>query len=128
MTATSEVLVSEDPRPIPALRVQHYEFRAGNGSSAFLEHLPCRGFSSSLSPLSPTKVSLCTFYTNHDRNVLYLKSLPPKHKMEFPGGSMAKGLGIVTVVAWVTAVTRVQSLAQELLHALGTAKKQLPPL
>ena len=39
---------------------------------------------------------------------------------EFPGGVAVKaqGLGIVTAVA------KVQSLAQELLHAMGVAKKK----
>lgn len=36
---------------------------------------------------------------------------------EFPGGSAGKGPRIVTAVAWV------HTLAQELLHALGRAKK-----
>ena len=36
---------------------------------------------------------------------------------EFPGGSGDGGFGVVTAAAWVTAVVRIQSLAQELLHA-----------
>ena len=38
--------------------------------------------------------------------------------MELPGGLAVKGSGVVTAVA------QVQSLAQELLHAVGVAKKQ----
>ena len=36
-----------------------------------------------------------------------------------------KGSGIVTTAAWVTAVARVQSLAQELPHATREAKKNI---
>ena len=42
--------------------------------------------------------------------------------MEFPGDLVVKGYGIVSAVAWVTAVTQVGSLAQELLQAAGIAK------
>ena len=42
---------------------------------------------------------------------------------KFPGGSVGGGSGIVTAVAQVTAVLRVPPLAQELLHAMGSAKK-----
>ena len=42
---------------------------------------------------------------------------------EFPGGSAGSGSDIVTAVALVTALVWVRSLAQELLHAVGTAKK-----
>ena len=34
------------------------------------------------------------------------------------------GSGIVTAVAWVTAMVQVPSLAQELLHATGMAQKK----
>ena len=37
---------------------------------------------------------------------------------EFPGGSVGKGSGIITAVA------HVRSLAQELPHVTGTAKKR----
>ena len=43
--------------------------------------------------------------------------------MEFHGGSAGEESGIVSAVAWVAAVAGVQSLAQELLHAVGVAKK-----
>ena len=42
---------------------------------------------------------------------------------ELPGG-LVVGLGIVTAVAWVTAVACVLSLAREHPHAVGTAKKK----
>ena len=41
----------------------------------------------------------------------------------FPVGLVSQGSGIVSAVAWAAAVAWVQSLAQELLHALGVAKK-----
>jgi len=50
---------------------------------------------------------------------------------EFPGGSGDGGFGVVTAAAWVTPVVRIQSLAQELLHATQppppppTKKKQI---
>ena len=34
-----------------------------------------------------------------------------------------KDLALFTAMAWVTAMVQVQSLAQELLHVTGTAKK-----
>ena len=37
---------------------------------------------------------------------------------------MRSGSGIVTAAAWVTAVAQVQSLARELPHATGEAKKR----
>lgn len=43
---------------------------------------------------------------------------------EFPGGSMGYGSGTVAAVAWVIAVARVRSLARELLHGTGMAKKK----
>ena len=43
--------------------------------------------------------------------------------LEFPGGLVVKGSGVVTAVAWAAAVARVRSLARELLHAAGVAKK-----
>ena len=43
---------------------------------------------------------------------------------KFPGGSVGGGSGIVTAVAQVTAVLRVPPLAQELPHAMGSAKKK----
>lgn len=45
--------------------------------------------------------------------------------LEFPLGSVGKGSSIFTVVALVTAVVQVESLAQEILHAVGTAPR--PP-
>ena len=46
------------------------------------------------------------------------------HIQEFSGGLAVKGSGNVTSMALVKAVVRVQSLAQELMHATGTAKKK----
>ena len=43
---------------------------------------------------------------------------------EFPGGSAGKGSSVVATVAWVAAVGQVQSLAQELPHAVDTAKNK----
>ena len=43
--------------------------------------------------------------------------------MEFPGG--LAGSSIVTATAPIATVARVQSLAQELLYAMGTAKKKI---
>lgn len=43
--------------------------------------------------------------------------------VEFPGGSVGYGSGIVTAVALAAAVVHIQSLAQEILHATGMAKK-----
>ena len=43
---------------------------------------------------------------------------------EFPCGSAGEGSGIVIAMALVTAVTRVQSLAQELLNVWGVAKNK----
>ena len=45
--------------------------------------------------------------------------------LEFPGGSADEGFGTITIMAQVTAVAQVQSLAQELLHAVGIAKKTI---
>lgn len=42
--------------------------------------------------------------------------------VEFPGGSVGYGSGIVTAVALAAAVAHIQSLAQEFLHATGAAK------
>ena len=39
---------------------------------------------------------------------------------------MGYGSSIVTAATWVTAVAQVQPLAQELPHATGVAKKNLP--
>ena len=44
--------------------------------------------------------------------------------MESPGGSAGSGSGIVSAVALVAAVVRVQSLAWEHSHAVGVAKKR----
>ena len=44
--------------------------------------------------------------------------------MEFSGGTVGYGSIIVTAVARVTAVVWVCSLAQELPHAVGMAKKK----
>ena len=44
--------------------------------------------------------------------------------LEFPGGSVGEGCGVVMAVAWVTAVVWVQSLAQKLLHAAGATGKK----
>ena len=44
--------------------------------------------------------------------------------MEFPGGPVGSESGVVTAVAQVTAVVQVPSLAQELPHVLGVAKKK----
>ena len=45
------------------------------------------------------------------------------HILEFPSGSTGEGLSVVIAVAPVTSGMWVQSLAQELLHAAGAAKK-----
>lgn len=42
---------------------------------------------------------------------------------EFSGSSVGHGLGVVTAMALVAATVRVQSLALEVLEALGVAKK-----
>ena len=42
---------------------------------------------------------------------------------EFPGSSVGSGTDIVTAVALVTAVARVQPLTWELSHVMGVAKK-----
>ena len=44
--------------------------------------------------------------------------------LEFPGGSVGEGSGIVTTVALVTAEAWVRSLAWELPHAMKVAKKK----
>ena len=44
--------------------------------------------------------------------------------MEFPGGLVVKGSGLVTAKAQVIAVAQVQSLAWKLPHAAGMAKKR----
>ena len=43
---------------------------------------------------------------------------------EFPGGLAVKGSGVVTALAQVIAVVRVQPLAQKLLHAGGEDQKK----
>ena len=43
--------------------------------------------------------------------------------MEFSCDAGGLRSDVVTAVAWVTALVRVRSLAQELPHATGTAKK-----
>ena len=45
------------------------------------------------------------------------------HLLEFSSGAVGKGSGIVTAVVQVAAVTRIRSLAWEILHAVNTAKK-----
>ena len=52
---------------------------------------------------------------------------PPKKNSrspEFPSGSVGQGSGIVTAVALVTSAAVFQSLAWELPHAAGEAKKK----
>ena len=44
--------------------------------------------------------------------------------LEFPYGLAVKRFEVVTTVVLVTAMARVQSLTQELLHAAGVAKKK----
>ena len=44
---------------------------------------------------------------------------------EFPSSTVGEGCGVVSTMAWVTAMAQVQSLTQELLHATGMAKKQI---
>ena len=44
-------------------------------------------------------------------------------KLEFPRGTVGYGSSVVTAVALVIVVVWVRSLAQELLHAMGAAKK-----
>ena len=53
-----------------------------------------------------------------------LKHWLKKVGWEFPGGAVDSGSGVVTAVVWITAVARVQSLTQELPHAVGIAKKR----
>ena len=43
--------------------------------------------------------------------------------VEFSCGAVGAGPSVVTAAAWVTAAAQVQSLAWELLHAVGVAKK-----
>ena len=43
---------------------------------------------------------------------------------EFPGGSEGWEFSIITDAAWVAATTWVHSLAWELIHSVGTAKKK----
>ena len=43
---------------------------------------------------------------------------------EFPAGLVGYGSRVITAAAWVTNVAQFQSLAQELPHAMGTAKKK----
>ena len=47
-----------------------------------------------------------------------------RHRWEFPGGSAGEGFGIVTAMVWVASAAQVQSLAWELLNAMGVAKKK----
>ena len=44
--------------------------------------------------------------------------------MEFPGGPVGEGLGVVTALAPVAAMAWVRPLAWELLHAANVAKTQ----
>lgn len=44
--------------------------------------------------------------------------------LEFPCGTAGEGSSLVTAMAQAAAVAQVASLAQELLHAKGTAKKK----
>ena len=44
--------------------------------------------------------------------------------MEFPSGLAGEESRVVTAVAAVTAVAQVQSLVQEIPHAVGTAEKK----
>lgn len=46
-----------------------------------------------------------------------------KQEVEFPGGLVMKGSGVVTPVAQVPAMEEVRSLAQELWHVAGKATK-----
>ena len=62
-------------------------------------------------------------------SALFLAHLPEGQSfetyiLEFPGGAVGQGSGVVTTVAQVTAMVRVRSLARELLHAAGTARKK----
>ena len=43
-------------------------------------------------------------------------------RLEFSGGAVGEGSGIVTAAAWTKAVAGVQSLAWELTRAVGTSK------
>ena len=47
-----------------------------------------------------------------------------KGEREFPCGAAGKGSGVVTAAAWVAAVAQGRSLAQELLHGAGMARKR----
>ena len=44
-----------------------------------------------------------------------------KRALEFPGGSVGSGSGIVTAAAWVAAAAQVQSLVWKFPHAMGMA-------
>ena len=46
-----------------------------------------------------------------------------KPKQEFPCGTVGYGSGVLTAVAWTTALVQVQSLAQEHPCATGTTNK-----
>ena len=46
-----------------------------------------------------------------------------KYMVEFSGGSVGKGSGVVTAVAWVTVSWGFDPGPQELPHAAGVAKK-----
>ena len=54
----------------------------------------------------------------------YLACVLRKWELEFPGGSVGYGPGVVTVVAWVTTLEWVQSLCWKLLYAGGMVKKE----
>ena len=41
-----------------------------------------------------------------------------------PCGTVGWGSGVVTAAAWISAMAQVQSLAWELLHTMGIAKKK----
>ena len=60
------------------------------------------------------------YISNNNKNICWKKK-------EFPDGSGGLGSGAITAVALVTALARIRSLAWELLHAQGEAKKKKKP-
>lgn len=62
-------------------------------------------------------------------SALFLAHLPEGQSfetyiLEFPGGAVGQGSGVITTVAQVTAMVRVRSLARELPRAASIGKKK----
>lgn len=62
-------------------------------------------------------------YSYTDQGKGYVKS----SYEEFPCGKAGEGFSVITAMAWVATVLRVQSLAWELLHAMGAAPPHPKP-